>query len=510
MLAINLKHKIKGIIDKIKNIRPLKKLSRSLFGKYFAACAAVILLCFLFMGTVVILLSVKYSNNQKRELYQKNANFIADYAAYIEVQTHNAYGNNNVANNYIQSQLQSNTETFHTILDANVYVVDTQGNFIAASPTASPDYTMGKLPASIMKVVIDGKSVDEVGGNLEGFYSMQYLTEGVPVTDSDGHVLGAVFVSSRSDALISYISYLIRTLIICIAIALVFAFAAIYFLTRRLVSPLRQMSSAATSFAKGDFSTRVPVQDNDEVGQLAVAFNNMASSLTTLEDMRRSFVANVSHELKTPMTSIAGFIDGILDGTVPEEKREYYLNIVSDEVKRLSRLVHQFLDIARIEAGELKINPTQFDVEETVRRVIVGFEYAINEKKLVVRGLDESADVQMMVYADPDLTHQTLYNLVDNAVKFADNGGYIEINVVRRGKQVYISVKNSGMGIPQKELPFVFNRFFKTDKSRSFDRKGVGLGLYIAKTVLNIQKEDIVVKSVEGEFCEFVFTLRSA
>jgi signal transduction histidine kinase len=218
----------------------------------------------------------------------------------------------------------------------------------------------------------------------------------------------------------------------------------------------------------------------------------------------------VSHELKTPMTSIAGFIDGILDGTVPEEKREYYLNIVSDEVKRLSRLVHQFLDIARIEAGELKINPTQFDVEETVRRVIVGFEYAINEKKLVVRGLDESADVQMMVYADPDLTHQTLYNLVDNAVKFADNGGYIEINVVRRGKQVYISVKNSGMGIPQQELPFVFNRFFKTDKSRSFDRKGVGLGLYIAKTVLNIQKEDIVVKSVEGEFCEFVFTLRSA
>jgi len=500
------------MIDKLKTLRPLKKLSRSLFGKYFAACAAVILLCFLFMGSAVTFISVKYSNSQKADLYKQSVDILSQMILRDSESIHRMYGYNDDASRALAIDLQQYAEAYSRIINANIYIVDTDGNILAATQyNSSPGDIIGaKIPSDVMKPIINNKKDYYGTDTLGGFYSRQFVTVGAPVKDDSGGVLGGVFISSPANSLINYIPYLIRTFIICIAIALVFAFAAIYFLTRRLVSPLRQMSSAATSFAKGDFSTRVPVQDNDEVGQLAVAFNNMASSLTTLEDMRRSFVANVSHELKTPMTSIAGFIDGILDGTVPEEKREYYLNIVSDEVKRLSRLVHQFLDIARIEAGELKINPTQFDVEETVRRVIVGFEYAINEKKLVVRGLDESADVQMMVYADPDLTHQTLYNLVDNAVKFADNGGYIEINVVRRGKQVYISVKNSGMGIPQQELPFVFNRFFKTDKSRSFDRKGVGLGLYIAKTVLNIQKEDIVVKSVEGEFCEFVFTLRSA
>jgi signal transduction histidine kinase len=186
------------------------------------------------------------------------------------------------------------------------------------------------------------------------------------------------------------------------------------------------------------------------------------------------------------MTSIAGFIDGILDGTIPQEKESYYLTLVSDEVKRLSRLVRSFLDIARIEAGELKINPTEFDVMETVRRVVIGFEKSIDDKSLDIHGMDTD----------------------DNAVKFANPGGFLELNVVSQDNKVYVGVKNSGMGIPANDLPYVFDRFYKTDKSRSQDRKGVGLGLYIVKTVLNMQGEDIVVKSVEGEFCEFVFTLK--
>jgi signal transduction histidine kinase len=184
------------------------------------------------------------------------------------------------------------------------------------------------------------------------------------------------------------------------------------------------------------------------------------------------------------------------------------LKIVSDEVKRLSRLVRSLLDIARIEAGELKIVPSDFDVMETIRRVVIGFEQIIDEKSLDIRGID--FDSKVMVNADPDITHQIIYNLVDNAVKFATVGGYIEINVAANAKKVFVAVKNSGMGISAEELPYVFDRFYKTDKSRSQDRKGVGLGLYIVKTVLNIQGEDIVVKSVEGEYCEFVFTLRES
>jgi signal transduction histidine kinase len=515
VLAINLKQKPKKSTKKHISIWPFNRLRTSLFGKYFAACAAVILLCFLFLGIVVVSLSVQYSRNQKSQLYESNLNILASYTYKISQYYHNTLGTGDNATVAIQKELQNYVPTFSKLLNANIYIVDKSGNLIAYDlPDGSilSDFSnpsQFKISSRIMTEINKNMSVHDTG-TLDGLYSRPYLTEGGPVYEPNtSTVTGGVFISSRADSLIGYISYLIQTFIICIAITLLVAFIAIYFLTLRLVKPLKQMSSAAKSFAKGDFTIRVPVGDKDEVGQLAASFNNMAASLTTLEDMRRSFVANVSHELKTPMTSIAGFIDGILDGTIPPEKRDYYLKVVSDEVKRLSRLVRQFLDIARIEAGEMKINPSTFDVEETVRRVIIGFEYPIDEKKLEIRGLDEDADVRMMVSADPDLTHQIIYNLVDNAVKFANNGGYIEIKVVSQGKKVYVSVKNSGMGIPQQDLPYVFDRFFKTDKSRSQDRKGVGLGLYIAKTVLNLQNEDIVVKSVEGQYCEFVFTLKA-
>ncbi|MDR3551654.1 MAG: HAMP domain-containing sensor histidine kinase, partial [Clostridia bacterium] len=297
-----------------------------------------------------------------------------------------------------------------------------------------------------------------------------------------------------------------RIFIICSLIVLLLSFVIISLVTARLVRPLREMSAAAKSFAKGDFSKRVPVYDKDEIGQLASAFNNMASSLTSLEDMRRSFVANVSHELKTPMTSIAGFVDGILDGTIPPEQQNHYLHIVSDEIKRLSRLVRSLLDIASLEAGSFTFSKTDFDAAETIRRVLIGFEKQIDHKGLSVSasGLDDA----LLVNADPDITHRIIYNLIDNAVKFANDNGSIEINAAPSDGRLYIGIKNTGMGIPEKDLPFVFDRFYKTDKSRGLDRNGIGLGLYIVKSTLLLMGEDIVVKSVEGQFCEFVFTLK--
>ena len=474
-----------------------KQLRRSIFGKYFITCTSVILISFLGLAAVLIILSVQYSNRQKQIIYQKSAENIAKYVLDIS---------GTIA---AQRQLQGLINIIIPTIGADgIYIVETTGIVDVGWSNFSGDIIDANkpIPPEVMNALKVSKNYDSVG-TMEGYYTKQYLIEGVPIISSDNKVIGAVIVTSRADNLTDYLKNIFRIFIISLVIVLIFAFVALYFITLRLVKPLRQMSNAAKSFAKGDFSNRVPVYNNDEVGQLAVAFNNMASSLTSLEEMRRNFVANVSHELKSPMTSIAGFIDGILDGTIPNENQEYYLKIVSEEVKRLSRLVRSFLDIARIEAGELKINPSQFDIEETIRRVIVGFEIAINEKNLTVKGL-EDADKQLKVVADADFTHQIIYNLVDNAVKFASVGGYIEINVVTRDKKVFVGVKNSGMGIPSSDIPFVFDRFYKTDKSRSTDRKGVGLGLYIVKSILNKQGEDIVVKSVEGESCEFVFTLQ--
>lgn len=226
--------------------------------------------------------------------------------------------------------------------------------------------------------------------------------------------------------------------------------------------------------------------------------------MADLESVRRSFIANVSHELKTPMMTIGGFIDGILDGTVPEEKRKQYLEIVSEEIKRLSRLVKSMLSIARIEAGDMKMNPTDFDVNELVCRTVFAFEQKIEEKKLEIMGLESD---EVLVKADNDLVHQVVYNLIDNAVKFVNEGGIISFGFEQKDGKVFVSVKNTGEGIAQQELPRLFDRFYKTDKSRSLDKTGVGLGLYIVQTIVNQHKGDLIVKSVEGEYTEFTFSL---
>lgn len=268
------------------------------------------------------------------------------------------------------------------------------------------------------------------------------------------------------------------------------------------------MSHAAKAFGNGDFSIRVSPKSRDEIGDLGMAFNNMANSLSNSEGMRRSFIANVSHELKTPMTTIAGFIDGILDGTIPPEKHDHYLKIVSVEVKRLSRLVKSMLDLSRIDSGELKINPVKFDLTDTVCSTLLTFEKSIEEKNIEIRGLDDAAPLN--ITGDQDLLHQVVYNIIENAVKFTNAGGYISFVLTDSIDRASVSIENSGMGIPAEEVPMVFDRFYKTDKSRSRDKNGLGLGLYLVRTIIKLHGGEITVRSVESSFCCFEFYIPKA
>ena len=298
---------------------------------------------------------------------------------------------------------------------------------------------------------------------------------------------------------------MVKTIIMSCLWVMLAALLAAYFISDKIIDPLKKMSKAAKSFAAGKFDVRVPVRGRDEVAELATAFNNMASSLASLEDMRRTFLANVSHDLRTPMTTISGFIDGIIDGAIPPEKHEYYLDVIRTEIRRLSRLVGNLLDITRIQAGERKFNKTAFDICEMARLILISFEQKIDQKKLDVEF--ECKKEKMIVYADRDAIYQILYNICDNAVKFSREGGKYRISILEKDRKVYTSVYNEGIGIPAEELPFVFERFYKSDKSRGLDKTGVGLGLYIAKTIIDAHDEEIWVKSVYGENCEFVFTL---
>jgi signal transduction histidine kinase len=285
------------------------------------------------------------------------------------------------------------------------------------------------------------------------------------------------------------------------------ALIAIFFISERIISPLRGMSQAAKSFAKGEFSVRVPVVGNDEVAQLASAFNNMAQNLENLDEMRNNFMSSVSHDMRTPMTTISGFIDCILSGAIPPEKHEHYLRIIRDEVLRLSRLVASLLDISRIQAGDRKFVMEPFDICEMGRQIIISFEQKIDKKRLEVEF--DCDDDNMFVTGDHDAIYQIFYNITDNAVKFANEGGLLRISLAKVEKsKVKVAVYNEGDGIPYDDQPYIFERFYKSDRSRGLDKTGVGLGLFIARTIIEAHNETIKVESEYGKWCRFTFTLQ--
>ena len=287
---------------------------------------------------------------------------------------------------------------------------------------------------------------------------------------------------------------------------MVLAFIISFVTTKKQAEPLNEMAGAAHRFARGDFSTRVRDTGRyDEIGQLTHAFNTMADSLESSEKLRRDFIANLSHELKTPMTVIDGFAEGILDGTIPYENAARYLSIISSETRRLSRLVGRMLDISKLQSSNLSAIPgSSFDISEVVRLSLLSFEGKIDSKRL-----DVDADLPeepVITRGDEDSITQVVYNLIDNAIKFSALGGVIRIELWRQGDRAFVSIENNGETIPADDISHIFDRFHKADKSRSADREGVGLGLYIVKTILDNHNEDIFVTSSDG-VTKFVFTL---
>jgi signal transduction histidine kinase len=288
--------------------------------------------------------------------------------------------------------------------------------------------------------------------------------------------------------------------ILTLAVALI----VIYIMTAMLGKPLMDMSRATKKFAAGDFSYRVEVSGNDELTVLSEAFNSMADSLASLEYVRRSFISNVSHELKTPMTTISGFVDGILDGTIPPERQSYYLEIVSDEVKRLSRLVVEMLNISKIEAGEMPFKTAPYNIAEQLFKVSISFEQLIEKKNIEIQLINIDS---VTVEADSDLIHQVIYNLVDNAVKFTPEYGCIPMGLAAQNDVAVLRIRNSGAGISHEELPKIFERFYKVDRARSQNGTGAGLGLYIVKYIVEMHGGHISADSVEGQYTEFIFSI---
>jgi len=346
-------------------------------------------------------------------------------------------------------------------------------------------------------------------GIFSGLYTNVRYVVSVPIYDArTGAGIGMVMVSSSMAATNAILDRMqdIFLFVSLLAVAVTILIMSIF--ARRHSRPLRLMAKTASDFGHGNLNARVPTSDSyaREVEELALSFNNMADSLQKSEYQRQEFVANVSHELKTPMTTIGGYIDGILDGTIPAEKHRHYLQIVSDETKRLNRLVRSMLDISRLQdqGGIPEEKKSRFDLTESVGQVLITFEQKILEKQLDVQV--DMPEHSVDVFACQDYIVQVIYNLIDNAVKFCPESGVLGLRITEGGGKAYVSIRNEGETIPAEELPLVFDRFHKMDKSRSQNRDGWGLGLYIVKTIICSHGEDISVTSGSG-VTEFTFTL---
>ncbi len=389
--------------------------------------------------------------------------------------------------------------------DSQIYVFDNMGVLVGTTDIEYRDdfYALSQSARNTIFSTEDSYAISNVDGFFEANRFNSYAVSRV-----DGREF-AVLVSMRN---YNKVIFTREIIIVAITVALwVFLAAMIvfYIISLRTTRPLSEMVSVTKSYAKGRFDKKIEVVGQDEVAELAVAINDMAESLNHIEEVRNSFLGNVSHDLRTPMTTIAGFVDGILDGTIPEENHEYYLNIISQEVRRLSRLVNTLLEVSRLESGT-ELNPADFNLSETARTVLISLESKISDKNIDIEF--NTGDEDVFVTADHDSIHRVIFNLMDNAVKFTPDSGRISINVScvsdgKKKKKALFAIRNSGEGIPKEELPNVFDRFYKTDRSRGLDKSGTGLGLYIAKTIILNHGEELTVNSVQGEFTEFAFTL---
>ncbi len=482
-------------------------MKKSLFKKYLSVTSIIIVVSFLFLGTVMTVFIARYFQSEKQTQLTQNAKSVASVAGQsVVLMKDNQY--------FIDgSRMSLFIKAFSENTDADFFLVNQSGEemistySIAEEEQGAAVTKRQNISQETMGQVLSGYFA--ATGTMNGLYSSNYYIIGVPIltANADGRqtAIGAVFAASDLKVLDVFRDETIKMFLLAAIAAFMVSFCIVWTFSYKLAKPLREMAIATKHFGEGDFSVRVPVGSCDEIGELACAFNQMAETLAAGESMRRNFIANTSHELKTPMTTIAGFVDGILDGTIPEEKRSHYLRIVSQEVKRLSRLVKTMLDLSKIDSGEMKLCPTRFDLSNTVFVTLLSFEKAIEDKKIEIRGLETASS--LFVDGDPDMIHQVLYNLLENAVKFTNVEGYIDIRLAETNDRVTVTIKNSGPGIPADEVAMIFDRFYKTDKSRSQDKNGMGLGLYIVRTIIRLHGGEICVSSVENEFCQFEFWL---
>lgn len=431
---------------------------------------------------------------EARRLYRASVQISSEYASY--------FMNDSLSLEDFQTQMN----TLGNYLDSSIWIMDNQGRILFDSS----DPQTGTQAANASYTILDDFNTTDFGSHyyMTGYFydtfSEKTLTVFYPITSGykvKSYVLihkPLSAITTATDSFMNIAFYTVVIIYLC-AILLLLLFSL------SLYRPTRKIIQTAHSYAKGDFKSRTGINRRDELGLLANTLDYMAEELATLEDDQRKFISNVSHDFRSPLTSIKGYVEAMLDGTIPPELQEKYFNIILFETERLTKLTQSLIDLNRFGHHGIMLVITDFDINHMIKTTILTFEGTCTKRglsfDLVLTG------TELFVTADMGKIQQVLYNLIDNATKFSNSNSAIQIETSIKNEKVFISVKDSGIGIPSDSLKKIWNRFYKTDLSRGKDKKGTGLGLSIVKEIIQAHNENINVISTEDVGTEFIFTL---
>ena len=468
------------------------KYKSNIADRFFLSFLIILIFCFC--------VSIYFANtntqasilNERKKLLKQEATLIA-----------NEYFFPFLEGSITEEEFEDNISKLSTFLKAQILISDDKGKMLAISNQE----TFSDVPDTMFTV---NKNFDmtQAISVVDEKYSpngLKYLNIGIPIYIEEIQV-GYIIIRSDLSNTTSYQKVLFKNTYFFLFVIVIFAVLVFSFVTRRIIKPIKKLNTAAIEYAQGNFDYQCDIKSNDEIGGLADTLEFMASELSKVDEYRRNFIANVSHDFRSPLTSIKGYLEAMLDGTIPIEKQEKYLNIVLHESKRLTKLTQSLLTLESFDHIGPDLHRTDFDLVETIQKVIETFEGTCEQKKI---HLKKTYNIPcMMVNADKTKIQQVIYNLIDNAIKFSEANSSIDISLKEKNDKVFLSIKDHGAGIPADAQKKIWVRFFKSDSSRGKDKQGTGLGLAITKEIIDAHGEHIECISTEGVGSEFVFSLK--
>lgn len=465
-------------------------MRKTLYIKFILAYIIFAFFGFVVVATFVSSMTLDHLKKEKADSLYREATLIA-----------NTYASDLYNIETTLDAVKSQLDALSVYLNASIWIINPSGRMVLDSSTPI-DVENEVVIENFDPTVTEGSYYTT--GNFFGTFDEDTLSVFAPIT-SDFKVKGYVVIHSSMRSIQASSDSMLNISYFMLIILFLLSLIILIFFTELVYIPLRKITEATEQYASGNMHYEFSVESVDEMGYLAAMLSYMASEIARSEDEQKLFVANVSHDFRSPLTSIKGYLEAMLDGTIPPEMNEKYLTIVLNETERLTKLTNSLLTLNNLNARGMLLERSSFDINSTIRNVAASFEGTCKAKRIAIELV--MTGEKMYVLADMGKIQQVLYNLLDNAIKFSHHDSVIKLETTEKHNKVFVSVKDSGIGIPKDNLKLIWDRFYKSDISRGKDKKGTGLGLAITKEIIRSHGENINVISTEGVGSEFIFSL---